>query len=52
VELMFDDPKTYTRAFTIKITQQLLADSDILEYVCNENEKDRTHLNAGASSGK
>lgn len=44
VELTFDDPKTYNRPFTIKIAQQLWADSDILEYICNENEKDRTHL--------
>jgi hypothetical protein len=52
LESMFDDPKMYTKPFTIKITQLLLADSDILEYVCNENEKDRAHLNAGASAGK
>lgn len=44
VELTFDDPKTYSALFTIKITQVLLADSDILEYVCNENEKDRAHM--------
>jgi hypothetical protein len=52
VEMMFDDPKIYTRPFTIKITQRLLADSDILEYVCNENEKDRAHLNTGADPSK
>jgi hypothetical protein len=44
VEMTFDDPKIYTRAFTIKITQELWPDSDILEFVCNENEKDRPHL--------
>jgi hypothetical protein len=43
VEMTFDDPKMYTRPFTIKFTQDLLADSDILEYFCNENEKDRAH---------
>jgi hypothetical protein len=43
VEMTFDDPKIYTRPFTIKFTQDLLADSDILEYFCNENEKDRAH---------
>jgi hypothetical protein len=39
-----DDPKMYTRPFTIKVTELLLPDSDILESVCNENEKDRAHL--------
>jgi hypothetical protein len=39
-----DDPGMYTRPFTIKVTEMLLPDTDILESVCNENEKDRTHL--------
>jgi hypothetical protein len=43
MELTFDDPKMYSRPFSIKFTQRLLADSDVLEYFCNENEKDRTH---------
>jgi hypothetical protein len=44
VEMTFDDARMYTRPFTIKFTQDLLADSDIFEYVCNENEKDHTHI--------
>jgi hypothetical protein len=44
VEMTFDDAQMYTRPFTIKFTQDLLADSDIFEYVCNENEKDHTHI--------
>jgi hypothetical protein len=43
VEMTFDDPKMYSKPFTIKFTQDLLTDSDILEYFCNENEKDRAH---------
>jgi hypothetical protein len=39
-----DDPKMYTQPFTFKVTELLLPDSDILESVCNENEKDRAHL--------
>jgi hypothetical protein len=44
VEMTFDDPQMYTKPFTIKFTQDLLADSDIFEYFCNENEKDRAHM--------
>ncbi len=40
-EIDFDDPKTYTKPFSIKVTQ---ADSDILESVRAENEKDRAHM--------
>jgi len=44
VETTIDDPKMYTRPFTIKVTYLLEADSDILEYFCAENEKDRLHM--------
>jgi hypothetical protein len=44
VDITFDDPKMYNKPFTVKITHLLQADSDILEYVCNENEKDRAHM--------
>jgi hypothetical protein len=44
LSVTIDDPKMYTRPFTIKVTELLLPDTDILESVCNENEKDRAHL--------
>ncbi|HTR36914.1 MAG TPA: hypothetical protein VMH80_13490 [Bryobacteraceae bacterium] len=44
VEVTLDDPKMYTRPFSIKFTQRLLADSDVLENICSENEKDLSHI--------
>jgi hypothetical protein len=44
VEMTFDDPKYYTRPFGFKTTLTLIPDSDVLEYVCTENEKDRAHV--------
>jgi hypothetical protein len=44
VAMTFDDPKTYNKPFTVRFTHLLQADTDILEYVCNENEKDRAHM--------
>jgi hypothetical protein len=44
VEMTFDDPATYTKQFTVKIPHHLLADADIFEMYCNENEKDGVHL--------
>jgi hypothetical protein len=44
LEMTFDDPQMYTRPFTIKVPHDLLADSDIFESFCNDNEKDRSHL--------
>ena len=43
VEMTFDDPKTYTKPFTIKVPHDLVADNDIYELFC-ENEKDRVHM--------
>jgi hypothetical protein len=44
VEVTIDDPRTYTKPFSIRYTQTLVPDTDILEYICTENEKDRVHL--------
>ncbi len=44
IEMTFDDPKMYTEPFSIKLTHLLQADTDILEYVCLENEKDKPHM--------
>src|SRR5215467_180482 len=48
----FDDPKAYTRPWTVKVTGNLVPDSDLLEYVCNENERDSAHLVGKASDEK
>lgn len=44
VEVTIDDPKMYTKPFSIKFTQTLLADSDVLEDICAEDEKDVVHI--------
>jgi hypothetical protein len=44
LEVSFDDPTYYTRPFGFKTTMTLLPDSDVLEYVCTENEKDNAHF--------
>ena len=48
----FDDPKTYAKPWTVKVTGELVPDSDLLEYVCNENNKDIPHLVGKASDVK
>jgi hypothetical protein len=44
VAITFDDPQTYNKPFTVRFTHLLQADTDILEYVCPENERDRAHM--------
>jgi hypothetical protein len=44
LEIRYDDSKYYTRPFTNKTTLDLIPDSDIIEFVCTENERDMQHL--------
>lgn len=38
------DPQNYTKPFSIRVNLDLLPDTDILETVCAEDEKDLRHL--------
>jgi hypothetical protein len=42
-EITFDDPKFYSRKFTVRIPHELVPDNDTFEMFC-ENEKDAVHL--------
>jgi hypothetical protein len=44
VQLTIDDPKAYTKPWSVDLAMHLLPDTDLLEYVCNENEKDVKHM--------
>ena len=39
VELTIDDPGAYARPFTVPVELQFMPDSELLEAVCNENER-------------
>jgi hypothetical protein len=39
IEVTVDDPKAYTRPWTVTLRQQIIADTEINEEVCLENEK-------------
>ena len=45
VTLTIDDPKAYTRSWTVNASpSRLVVGQDLLEYVCTENNKDVEHL--------
>jgi hypothetical protein len=52
LEMTFDDPKTYTRPWTITVDMQLMPDTELLEFVCNENEKSITRYTGDLTSEK
>jgi hypothetical protein len=46
IEVTVDDPKVYTKPWTVKINQMLQPDTDLIDFICAENEKDRQHMDA------
>jgi hypothetical protein len=46
IEITVDDPKSYTRPFTVMVNQDLMVDTDLLDAICAENEKDAQHMPA------
>jgi hypothetical protein len=48
LEMIYDDPKTFTRPFTIKMPQTLSPDTDLIESVC-EGDNSPPHMLGGIS---
>jgi hypothetical protein len=49
LQLTFDDPKVFTKPVTVPIHMELVTDTEMLEYAC-ENEKDRSHMPVSTTS--
>ena len=47
IEVTIDDPKAYTKPWTVKLNQVLVPDDDLLEFICHEGERDIKHMLAG-----
>ncbi len=43
-EVVIDDPGAYTRPFTMYGHSPLVENSEIIEYICNENNQDVSHI--------
>ena len=39
LQITFDDPKAYARPWTVTLTARLIPDTELIEFVCGENEK-------------
>jgi hypothetical protein len=44
VQITVDDPKAYTKPWTILVNHRIMLDTELIEFVCQENEKDVPHL--------
>jgi hypothetical protein len=43
-EVTVEDPKAYTKPWTVKLNHRIMLDSELIEFICQENEKDAPHL--------
>jgi hypothetical protein len=44
IDLTLEDPKAYTKPWTVRIDQRLVVDQDLIEFECNENQQFRQHV--------
>jgi hypothetical protein len=44
IDVTLDDPKVYTRPWTVTLVQRIVLDTELLDYHCTDNEKDAQRL--------
>ncbi len=44
IDVTIDDPKAYTKPWNVKLSWTLLPDTDLIESICEENNKDLPHM--------
>ena len=44
IEVTIDDPRAYTKPWTVTVYQRILPDTELIEFVCGENERSDAHL--------
>jgi len=44
IDVTVDDPQVYTKPFTVRVNQRIMADTDLIEFICSENDRSGPHL--------
>jgi hypothetical protein len=44
IDVTIDDPKAYTAPFTVRVNHEIMLDTDLIEFICLENEKSTQHF--------
>jgi hypothetical protein len=39
IDITIDDPKAYTKPFTVRVNQEIMVDTEMIEFICNENNQ-------------
>ena len=44
IDITIEDPKAYTKPFTVRVNHRLMVDQEMIEFICNENEQSTKHI--------
>jgi hypothetical protein len=44
IDVTVEDPKAYTKPFTVRVNWRLYPDGELIEFICNENNQSVNHL--------
>lgn len=44
IDMTVEDPKSYTKPWTVRVDQRILPDQELIEFVCNENQQFRIKI--------
>ena len=44
IDLTVEDPKAYTKPFTVRVDQRIVPEQELIEFVCNENQQFRRKI--------
>ncbi len=44
IDVTIDDPKAYTKPFTVRVNQRIMPDTELIEFICGENDRSGPHL--------
>ena len=44
IDITIDDPKAYTKPFTVRVNQEIMVDAEMIEFICNENNQFLNYL--------
>jgi len=44
IDMTLEDPKAYTKPWTVRVDQRILPDQELIEFICNENQQFRKRI--------
>jgi hypothetical protein len=44
IDVTIDDPKAYTKPFTVRVNHRIMVDEEMIEFICNDNERSTHHI--------